>query len=189
MWGGRGGRGQMLLAKLHILQARKDLIGQEIPIYVHTITLGRNPKLVDIQLYDEDDNSTVSGQHCTLQYEKSRDAFLLTDHNSSAGTQVNGRPIQPNDPVALNDGDEIMLGEVFRRGAKLRFERVKSVEKPDAATSGLGVQKTILDDAWLAAPPGEGSNTIIDLGNDFGAEEQDKRTIMPDDDDWLSRLK
>ncbi|MGB1251126.1 MAG: FHA domain-containing protein, partial [Candidatus Promineifilaceae bacterium] len=114
-------RGQKVIAKMKVLTARPDLINNEIDIYTHTTSFGRDPKLCDVQLYDEDDRSTVSGLHCTLQYESSKDVFYLTDDNSSAGTKINGRPIESNDPILLKDGDEIILGDLFRRGAKLQF--------------------------------------------------------------------
>ena len=132
--GGGSVRGKTVLAKLHVINARRDLIGGEIKIYTTTTTLGRNPKLCDIQLYDEDDNSSVSGQHCTIMYDRGR--FTITDDNSSNGTEVDGKPIPPNEPTLLSDGVEITLGDLFRRGAKLRFEIVQQVvPEPAAATT------------------------------------------------------
>lgn len=188
--GGRGGRGQIILAKLHIDQARKDLQGQSIPIFAHTTSFGRDPKLCDVQLYDEDDNSTVSGLHFTLQYEKGRDVFLLTDNNSSVGTQIDGRPVQPNDPIALRDGAEIVLGELYRRGAKLRFERVKPANLGATEVDSHDPRETIVDDDLYGAEPTTGDTTIIDMGDDFGLEPpggNGKQTLKADDD-WLSQL-
>lgn len=117
--GGVNARREKVLAKIKIVTAREDLRGQEVSIYEHVTRFGRNPQRCDIQLFDENDKSSVSGQHCSLQYDPRRRAFFLTDDNSSVGTYINGNPIAPNEPVWLKVGDEIVLGELARRGAKL----------------------------------------------------------------------
>jgi pSer/pThr/pTyr-binding forkhead associated (FHA) protein len=58
--------------------------------------------------------------HAAIDPDPSGD-FNLTDRNSSAGTRLNGRQIQAGVPVTLEDGDEIVLGDLARRGVKLRF--------------------------------------------------------------------
>lgn len=149
--GGGSVKGKTVLAKLHVINARRDLVGGEIKIYTTTTTLGRNPKLCDIQLYDEDDNSSLSGQHCTIVYDRGR--FTITDDNSSNGTEINGQPIPPNEPIPLSDGAEIILGDLFRRGAKLRFEMVQPTA--EAATPASYYDQPGDDISW-------GDVTILD---------------------------
>lgn len=144
------GRGQVILGKMRVITARKDLMGQEIDIYTHTTTFGRDPKLCDIQLYDEDDRSTVSGIHCTLQYDSRQHIFVLTDDNSAAGTKINNKSIASNDPIRLNDGDEIVLGDPFRRGAKLQFVAVEQQSSDSADSLAPIPEDTMFDDELSA---------------------------------------
>ncbi|MCA9994780.1 MAG: FHA domain-containing protein [Anaerolineales bacterium] len=200
--GGGSVRGKNVLAKLHVVNARRDLVGGEIKIYTTTTTLGRNPKLCDIQLYDEDDNSSVSGQHCTIVYDRGR--FTLTDDNSANGTEINGQAIPPNEPTPLPDGAEIVLGDLFRRGAKLRFEMVQAAA--DGAT-GAAYSTPGAAAPFPAMPVDEGSwgdVTIVD--NDLNPSREtlydmDGEDIFTDnssfgefnppkkDNDWLSELE
>ncbi len=116
-------RGKKVIAEMRVLMARNMLMEQEtIKIYTHTTSFGRDPKAVDVQVYDEDDISSVSGLHCTLQFDPTHQIFYLTDNDSSVGTTINGRPIEPDDPQQLQDGDLIVMGDLARRGAKLQFQ-------------------------------------------------------------------
>ncbi len=147
--GGGGFSGETPLAKIYVDMARQDLIGQSIDIFAQTTTFGRDPKLCDIQLYQEDTRSSVSSQHCTLQFDPLQEIFLLTDDNSSAGTRVNDQRIAANDPIRLNDGDIIIMGDMFRQGAKLRFEQIEMTgfeEEPISHSIEEDNRSTILDD-------------------------------------------
>ena len=169
--GGGGGGSQPLLAKLKVVTARRDLMDMgEIPIYSHTTTFGRDPKQCDINLFDEDDRSSVSGLHCTLQYDVPRRTFIITDDNSTAGTRINGRSIPANDPVELRDGDEIVLGDIVRRGAKLIYIAVAQPVVPDVFPQYGGISEidTLydreLEDIFgkpKSAPPAETNKTIL----------------------------
>jgi pSer/pThr/pTyr-binding forkhead associated (FHA) protein len=71
--------------------------------------------------------------------------FKITDNNSTSGTRVNGRRIQPNDPVELHDGDEIVLGDLAKLGVKLKFGFM--MDKTQLQSSGTASDKTfIMDD-------------------------------------------
>ncbi len=122
--GGGRRKNQKPLARLLILVARRELIDMEVDIQGNTTRLGRNPKLCDIQLMNEDDISTVSGLHCTIQYDTKKNTFMITDDNSANGTYVNGSLLAANEPHILQDGDEIVMGELIRRGVKVRFSIV-----------------------------------------------------------------
>lgn len=187
--GGRGGRGKKVIAQFEVLQARKDLVGNTVKIYTHTTTLGRNPKLCDIQLYDEDESSSVSGQHCTIQYD--RGTFFIIDNNSANGTEVDGQAIGPDIPVELKDGAEVILGDVFRRGAKLKFIIVQSEMPP------VGDRTMLEDDLQLTnTKPADDNKTVLDRE---GEESPETFYDMPrpdfskkrkeSDKDWLNDLE
>ncbi|MBM3122873.1 MAG: FHA domain-containing protein, partial [Chloroflexi bacterium] len=114
------GRAMMdrVLANLTVLEGPKGLMGESINIVKPTTSLGRNPQTTDITFYAEEESS-VSRLHCTIQ--KDGLTFKLTDNGSSAGTRLNGRLLPPNDPVVLADNDELVLGDLGRRGVKMRF--------------------------------------------------------------------
>jgi hypothetical protein len=106
------------LATLTVLEGPKGMVDEVLKVYGNT-TLGRNPAQVSLAFY-ADEESSVSRLHAAIDPDPSGD-FNLTDRNSSAGTRLNGRQIQAGVPVTLEDGDEIVLGDLARRGVKLRF--------------------------------------------------------------------
>jgi hypothetical protein len=136
-----------VLATLTVLEGPKGLIGEAINIVKPTTSIGRNPQTTDITFYAEVESS-VSRVHCTIQ--KDGVVFKLTDNGSSAGTNLNGRSIPANDPVVLADNDEIVLGDLGRRGVKIRFNLV--AEPGDLKYSGSADDRTrIMDEP----PPDE----------------------------------
>lgn len=187
--GGGRRKNQKTLARLSILVARRELIDTEVDIHSNRTRLGRNPKLCDIQLMNEDDISTVSGLHCTIQYDPQKNIFLITDDNSSNGTFVNGSLLAANEPHTLQDGDEIVMGELARRGAKVRFSVVKAVtvQAQDDSPSSMNPIQT----------DGEPTSnvTIVDTGNLGSNPELTIHDIQPlpprpknVDDSWLNDL-
>lgn len=143
---GRGLKDQVL-ATLTVLEGPKGLVGEAINILKPTTVIGRNPKTTDIHFY-ADEESSVSRIHCTIQNDAG--VFKLTDNGSSAGTRLNGRSIPANDPVVLADNDEIVLGDLGRRGVKMRFNAV--TEPGEGKYSGSADDRTrIIDEP----PPDE----------------------------------
>lgn len=130
-----------VLATLTVLEGPKGLIGEAINIVKPTTSIGRNPQTTDITFYS-DVESSVSRVHCTVQ--KDGKTFKLTDNGSSAGTRLNGRPLPANDPVVLADNDEIVLGDLGRRGVKMRFNMVS--EPGDVKYSGVADDRTRIMD-------------------------------------------
>ncbi len=133
------GRAMMdqVLATLTVLEGPKGLIGEAINVVKPTTVIGRSTQGTDINFY-ADVESSVSRVHCTIQ--KDGQTFKLTDNGSSAGTRLNGRAIPPNDPVVLADNDEIVLGDLGRRGVKMRFHAV--AEPGDVKYSGSADDRT-----------------------------------------------
>ena len=128
------GRKRRPIGRLYIMQGPAGKIGQEINLYANITTLGRDPRLTDIQLYSLDDESSISAQHCTIRHVRGR--FTLMDDNSTNGTQVNG--LYVNEPVLLSDGDEITLGIPDRLGAVLRFHaRVVDMKEQELKPEAL----------------------------------------------------
>jgi hypothetical protein len=130
-----------VLATLTVLEGPKGLIGEAINVVKPTTTVGRNPQTTDITFYAEEESS-VSRLHCTIQ--KDGLTFKLTDNGSSAGTRLNGRLLPPNDPVVLADNDELVLGDLGRRGVKMRFNLVS--EPGDVMLSGAADDRTRIMD-------------------------------------------
>jgi hypothetical protein len=110
---------ELVFATLTLLEGPSGLIDEVFKIAKLKTTLGRNPGVTDISFYS-DEESSVSRVHATLTLDDDN-VFRLTDINSSAGTRLNGRQIQADSPVVLADGDEIVLGNLARRGVKMRF--------------------------------------------------------------------
>jgi hypothetical protein len=130
------------LASVTVVEGPKGLIGENISITKAITTLGRNPKMADVVFY-ADEESSVSRLHCTIQLDGK--TFKLTDNNSTSGTRLNGRRLSPNDPVELQDGDEIVLGDLGKLGVKLRFGFL--MDKTQLPSSGTASDKTfIMDD-------------------------------------------
>lgn len=188
---GGGTRGKKVLATINVVVARRDLQGEKVKIYTNRTTIGRNPKLCDVLLYDEDEVSSVSGQHCTIQYDRGN--FLITDDNSANGTTVNSELLHPNNPRQLKDGDEIVLGDLFHRGAKLIFEASDGLDEPEPVAEA---NSTIIDSEFREPiPPVVGPETVLDLEDDkLGTLTDDLPVIDIDaknnkDSDWLDDLE
>jgi hypothetical protein len=136
--GGQAVKDQVL-ATLTVLEGPRGLIGETLRLVKPTSVLGRNPRTSDVTFY-ADEESSVSRIHCTLQ--KDADRFKLTDNGSSSGTRLNGRQIRANDPVVLTDGDEITLGDLAKRGVKLRFN--SAVDQGQLKFSGGSDDRTMI---------------------------------------------
>ena len=52
----------------------------------------------------------ISGSHGVILYRGTK--FYLTDELSTNGTLLNGKELVPRDPYELNDGDEIVVGDI-----------------------------------------------------------------------------
>jgi VWFA-related protein len=92
-------------ASLNVNRTRAANIraGQSIPISHVPFTIGRKGRDVN---FEGDDN--VSRSHAEITF--SNDTYYIVDQGSTHGTQVNGKRISPNAPVALSRGSQITLG-------------------------------------------------------------------------------
>jgi len=62
--------------------------------------------------------ANVSRRHAQISYDDARQAYMLTDLQSSNGTKVNEQRLTPGQPVQLNSGT--MIG--FGPNVTLRFD-------------------------------------------------------------------
>ncbi len=177
------------IGRLHILVAKPDRIDEVYEIFNDLTVIGRDPQYTDLQLYDADDSSSVSGRHCTIQYQKSTGKFLITDH-SAAGTRVNNQRLEPDHPRELLDGAEITLGLISKSGGKLRFEVGKVDTVSPETMMDFDLQKheenaTIFDDF----------GNVTRLGNEDGGFEDNlgagsaSDDVDSADDGWLDDLE
>jgi serine/threonine protein kinase len=92
--------------------------GMVFPLAKGAVTLGRSSdttrNFVEVNLISLDANRAVSRQHARIELKP--DGYYLSDLGSTNGTAVNGAWLQPNSPVLLKDGDEIIVG---KRGVAL----------------------------------------------------------------------
>lgn len=89
--------------------------GQTIPLLLHEVTIGRATSTASWEILLQD--PSVSRPHARL--EKQNTQWHITDLNSSNGTSVNNKRLEPKAEVPLRDGDKIELGGsilLFRTG-------------------------------------------------------------------------
>ena len=175
--------GRPLIARIQIEKAGHEIEGQTIDMVTNKITLGRNPKLCDIQLFAEDVVSTVSGHHCSIHLDPAQQRFFVTDNHSANGTTLNSQRLDPAVPYLLTHNDVLVLGDLFRQGAQLRFATAAQListnppADPAAQTFDLGATEIFLDDqanvAEIPAPP---------------ALKNDPLPPIEEDDSWLDEL-
>jgi len=99
--------------------------GLFLPLGTGTAVIGRDPS-ISLQIEDEQ----ASRRHVQVRFDDARKAYVLTDMKSSNGTQINGRPVAGETPLAEND--EISIGST-----KLLF----SMATPADGASAMEVLK------------------------------------------------
>jgi len=98
---------------LFILKAPPELsLGSKIPLLPLPFVVGR----VEGNLLLKEPN--ISRRHVEISFDAARNAYLLTDLNSSNGTFVNGQRIPAGQPYLLTAGAVINLGP----NVSVRFE-------------------------------------------------------------------
>ncbi|MFN8375412.1 MAG: TIR domain-containing protein [Anaerolineae bacterium] len=125
-WAGGKTTSVGVIATLEIMDGPEGKVdgtnaGRKVEIYSGRVRIGRSSELCDLQLYDIDDNSTVSRRHCTIEFDRTLNTFVIIDEGSRSGTRVGGTMIEAHQRFPLKDGDVIELGFVEQSGARLRF--------------------------------------------------------------------
>jgi hypothetical protein len=128
------------LALLTLVEGPSGLKDEVFKITTLSTKIGRDPTWSDITFYADEDSS-VSRRHCVIQLDDDN-VFRLVDKGSSAGTRLNGRRIQAETPVDLDDGDEIVLGNLAQRGIKMIFNYMS--EDSEVPLSGTADDRTHL---------------------------------------------
>ncbi|MHC4404614.1 MAG: FHA domain-containing protein, partial [Planctomycetota bacterium] len=86
----------------------------EMPVHRSPCLLGRESPhegyRPDFNMAFYDPDGYVSRRHA--QIIKARNGYFITDLGSSNGTYVNDRPLSPQKPRRLHNGDQIEIGEV-----------------------------------------------------------------------------
>jgi hypothetical protein len=131
-----------VLAYLRIVEGPSDKQGEVIAINENTTKIGRNPGEVDVVFYERE-QSSISGWHCTIQHY--RGVLFLADENSTNGTFVNGVRVMREDPIGLNNGDIIVLGDLNLKGIQLNVELGKAIGVDAAARKDVDYGKTQID--------------------------------------------
>jgi pSer/pThr/pTyr-binding forkhead associated (FHA) protein len=94
-----------LAARLAVVISPGIEAGSVSPVSKTPFTLGR--KDCDLTLAGD---MGISRRHALLDYDEKAITYTLTDLGGLNGTQVNGMPLQPNQPAPLCGGEEIQLG-------------------------------------------------------------------------------
>jgi hypothetical protein len=134
----------LALGTITVLEGPSGLIEEVFRITTLKTRIGRDPSQSDISFYS-DEESSISRLHCTISLEDDN-FFRLTDNNSSSGTRLNGRKIQPDSPVVLDHGDEIVLGNLAQRGVKLQFNFASEEDLQQGGYSGSADDRTFFMD-------------------------------------------
>ncbi|WP_177191249.1 FHA domain-containing protein [Flavimobilis marinus] len=84
---------------------RRQSTGEELPLNQTVMVIGRRRSRVDIAISGE----TVSKNHATVLGDAA--GWSITDNGSTNGVDINGSSITPLEPVRLEDGDTIEIGD------------------------------------------------------------------------------
>lgn len=140
------GHRETILATITILEGPPDRLNVPIPLTKPVSILGRNPEAADVTFFANEESS-VSRVHCAIQQEADK-TFRLVDKGSTSGTTLNGKPAPPDTPIPLADGDEIVIGNLSRRGVRLRFNLVKGAASDEPPSDRTRIVRR------SAPPPG-----------------------------------
>jgi hypothetical protein len=107
------------LATIIVLKGPSAMVNQPIYLTRPRVVLGRDPTATDVTFY-AGEQSSVSRTHAVLEYDNAA-GFSIMDKASANGTSLNGRKLNANLPEPVHDGDEVVLGDLSKRGVRLRF--------------------------------------------------------------------
>jgi hypothetical protein len=103
-------------ARLLVLDGGPDMIGREFPLSVSPCVAGRTG--ADLPL-TKAERSSISRAHCVFEFDP-RDGLSVSDRGSTNGTWVNGKRLAAQESARLQDGSEIVVGNMREDGVKLR---------------------------------------------------------------------
>lgn len=113
-----------------LIPSMRSGYNERYPIHLYgTTRIGRDRQFVDVILDRDNTNSPISRLHCTIELEEG--GYWIRDEDSANGTFVNGKKLNPLEPIPLRNGDEIELGRMERGGHSFYFR----IRKPDLVSS------------------------------------------------------
>ncbi len=179
-------RGNQAIARLRVIKGPEGLAGNTVDIFTHNVNIGRDPRRCDIVLYDGDDLSSVSSLHAIIQFDQG--TFRITDASTN-GTRLNGQLLETDLPAELINGDTIILGDLFKRGAELKFEIPNLAKKNGEAKS----EKQRASLSKLNVVDQQSEEELIEVIEEIKPEESSPAAapIPKDDDDenWMDDLE
>ena len=107
---------------LTVLAGPRELLNYPVKLTRDKTAIGRSPEGTDLQFFANQESS-ISRVHCVIETVDGRS--FITD-KSSSGTFLNGRRIPAGQRVDLHEADELILGDLARKGVKLRFSASSS---------------------------------------------------------------
>lgn len=103
-------------ARLLVLDGGPDMIGREFPLEKSPCVAGRAG--ADLPL-TKAERSSISRAHCVFEFDP-RDGLSVSDRGSTNGTWVNGKRLAAQESATLQDGYEVVVGNMREDGVKLR---------------------------------------------------------------------
>ena len=107
-------------------QGEEGGLPDSIDLYGET-TIGRDPQYADVII----GRPAVSRLHCALHEDLNTGQWSIEDKDSTNGTYLNGKRLEPLQPHPLRHGDIIEIAPVYRGGVKFRFEVLERPEVTD----------------------------------------------------------
>jgi predicted component of type VI protein secretion system len=133
-------------AQLVVVQGKPE--GKTIPLAIPQFKIGRGDGCI---LKPNDDQ--VSREHA--MFEVTSDSVFVQDLGSRNGTEVNGKKLNPHDPMRLKSGDLVKIGALTFALA-IEGAPVVAAQAPPSTTKKAGSLDDLSHDAidsWLVSDP------------------------------------
>jgi predicted component of type VI protein secretion system len=133
-------------AQLVVVQGKPE--GKTIPLAVPQFKIGRGEGCI---LKPNDDQ--VSREHA--MFELTSDSVFVQDLGSRNGTEVNGKKLNPRDPMRLKNGDLVKIG-ALTFALSIEGAPVVAASAPPSTTKKAGSLDDLSHDAidsWLVSDP------------------------------------
>ncbi|KJU87575.1 secreted protein containing von Willebrand factor, type A [Candidatus Magnetobacterium bavaricum] len=127
----------LIQAQAELIDINRVVFKEHLHIKKSVVSIGRGDNS-DIVIPKD----TMSGEHATIEYKDGH--FYLEDLRSSNGTKLNNIKIEPNKPMRLKSGDEIIFDTYkFRFQIPAKYPSGGTVLRNNSAKSGSTVLRPI----------------------------------------------
>lgn len=140
------------------------------------LKIGRNPREVDLQVYEISDNCAISRLHCSIQYDATAGKFMLCDEGSTNGTYIGDTRLEIKKSAPLNEGDLITLGSAKYNGVQFAFTML---EKSQHQALDRIILRPFDDDAGVVDTKATEDKALFDL---IGAEAKSAPVIKKEEE-------